>query len=353
MKIAITSESHIKIKAVGEVFKLNHKDIVIETFNTGRDLPSQPINEGGMMACRERINILENRIGDKIKEYNYIISIENSILFDVNKEIYDVVNVILKEGEDIYMITSGFIRIPKFHHKYLEILSRKYTNKKAKIPSFNVTFGQLLKDEGFVKDDKNWMRELLGIERFNQVKNAIVDLLETIKLKKSFKKYPDFPKQGIDFKDINPIFADPKLFDILVNMMSRSIRDTPTKVVGLESRGFILGTALARKLGTGFVPIRKKGKLPGETYSIDYIKEYGTDTFEIQKDSLNKNDTVLIIDDLLATGGSIVAGIKLIRETGAKLQSCMVIEKVDVLYDIAIEQLNKLNLDGIDLIVVL
>lgn len=353
MKIALTSESPIKVKAVREIFKPNYKNLIIETFNTGQDLPSQPINDGGMMACRERIKVLDKKLKEKVKEYDYIISIESSILFDVNKEIYDVVNIILKEKGDVYMITSSFIKIPKLFHRLIEILSRKYTNKKTMIPSFNLTFGQILKEKRFVKDDKNWMKELVDVDRQNQIKDAIIDLLETIQLKKAFKKYPDFPKKGVNFKDINPIFADSKLFDILVNMMVKSTRNTPTKIVGLESRGFILGTALARKLGVGFVPIRKKGKLPGETYSVDYEKEYGVDTFEIQKHSLDKDDNVLIIDDLLATGGSMIAGIKLVRMMGAKLQSCMVIEKVDALYDIAIEQLNKLNLDGVDILVVL
>ena len=137
------------------------------------------------------------------------------------------------------------------------------------------------------------------------------------------RNVPDFPKKGILFKDITPLLANPEAFkavidDFIVLCKNKGI----TKIVALESRGFIFGAPLAYALGVGFVPIRKRGKLPYKKLSIEFDLEYGKDIIEMHQDALDKNDKVLLVDDLLATGGTMSAAIKLIEQLGAKIEMC-------------------------------
>lgn len=139
------------------------------------------------------------------------------------------------------------------------------------------------------------------------------------KIRDAIRNVPDFPKKGIEFKDLTTVFKDAELFRMLADLLYDEYKDKGiTKVVGIESRGFILGTILAYRLGVGFVLIRKPNKLPAETFSETYELEYGSDTVEIHKDSLNEDDVVLVHDDLLATGGTMKAAINLIKQTGVK-----------------------------------
>ena len=129
----------------------------------------------------------------------------------------------------------------------------------------------------------------------------------------------DFPVPGIIFKDLTTVFDKPECLrwmrDEIVNLYRAY---GITKVVGIESRGFILAPAVAMELGAGFVPVRKPGKLPAETIEVSYAKEYGTDTIQMHKDALNENDVVLLHDDLLATGGSMAAALELVRKFNVK-----------------------------------
>jgi adenine phosphoribosyltransferase len=135
--------------------------------------------------------------------------------------------------------------------------------------------------------------------------------------KDSIRDVIDFPKEGIVFKDITTMLKDEKHLATLVETLYEQYKDRGiTKVVGLESRGFILGTVLAYKLNAGFVPIRKPGKLPAATYSEKYTLEYGTDEIHIHQDALNEDDVVLLHDDLLATGGTAAASINLLSKCG-------------------------------------
>jgi len=125
----------------------------------------------------------------------------------------------------------------------------------------------------------------------------------------------DFPKKGIIFKDITTLLKDPTAFREVINAFYENLKNERIdKVIGIESRGFIFGAALAYKLKAGFVPIRKKGKLPGETISVNYDLEYGTDQIEIHIDALQKGERVILIDDLIATGGTALAAIELINK---------------------------------------
>lgn len=142
----------------------------------------------------------------------------------------------------------------------------------------------------------------------------------TEKIKSKIRTIPDFPKKGIMFRDITSLLQDPVGLRLTIqNFMKRYIETDIDVVVGIDSRGFILGGALAYELGKGFVPVRKKGKLPGETESITYNLEYGQDTLEIHKDAIKKGQKVLIIDDLIATGGTALAAAKLVEKLGGRV----------------------------------
>ncbi len=133
----------------------------------------------------------------------------------------------------------------------------------------------------------------------------------------------DFPHEGIMFRDVTTLFADARGFRMAVDQMLHPYAgEAIDKVVGLEARGFILGGAIAHQLGTGFVPIRKKGKLPGTTISQDYTLEYGEAIVEIHDDAVDAGENVLLVDDLLATGGTAEAGIKLLERLGARIVGC-------------------------------
>jgi len=138
-------------------------------------------------------------------------------------------------------------------------------------------------------------------------------------IKKQIRNVPDFPVKGIQFKDITTVLLKAEYMIKMRDEIVKLYKDKGiTMVVGIESRGFIMAPSVAMELGAGFVPIRKHNKLPAETISVTYKKEYGDDTIEIHKDALNENDVVLIHDDILATGGSMEAAIELVKKLGVK-----------------------------------
>ncbi|MEI7751916.1 MAG: adenine phosphoribosyltransferase [Candidatus Omnitrophota bacterium] len=139
-------------------------------------------------------------------------------------------------------------------------------------------------------------------------------------LKGKVRNIPDFPKKGILFRDITPLLKDAKSLREIIARLARSLQGKKiSTVVGIESRGFIFGTALATKLGVGFVPIRKKGKLPWKTKSIACTLEYGQEILEIHQDAVKRGEQVVIVDDLLATGGTAAAAVKLVESIGGKV----------------------------------
>jgi adenine phosphoribosyltransferase len=144
---------------------------------------------------------------------------------------------------------------------------------------------------------------------------------------------PDFPKQGIVFKDITPVVGSPQgLRAAVAALAARCRARKPTKVVGVEARGFIFGAALAHKLGLGFVPVRKPGKLPWKAIRETYALEYGTDALEMHVDALCKGDRVVVVDDLLATGGTAAATVRLARRAGAKVLEVDFVVELTVLH---------------------
>jgi adenine phosphoribosyltransferase len=141
-------------------------------------------------------------------------------------------------------------------------------------------------------------------------------------IKSKIRTIPNYPKKGIMFRDITTLIKDPVGFRLVIDTLTQRYIPSTYKfdtIVGIESRGFIIGSVLAYTLGKGFIPIRKKGKLPAEVVSQEYELEYGTDRIEIHKDALKKDERVLMVDDLLATGGTALAAAALVEKLGAKV----------------------------------
>lgn len=156
--------------------------------------------------------------------------------------------------------------------------------------------------------------------------------MDMAQIKQVIRNVPDFPKVGIQFKDITTALKKPDVFREILDRLAEEYKNKEIDyIIGIESRGFIFGAALAYLLGCGFVPVRKKGKLPAEVLSQEYALEYGTDKIEVHKDALRRGDKVLVIDDLLATGGTAEASALLMQKAGAQIVGfAFVIELLDL-----------------------
>ena len=143
------------------------------------------------------------------------------------------------------------------------------------------------------------------------------------RLRQAIRNVPDFPQPGIQFKDITPLLADPQLFELSVDLMTAPYQQGDIDaVVGIDARGFIFAAAAARKLSAGFVPVRKKGKLPYQTIEKSYDLEYGSNTVAMHVDAVPSGARVLLLDDLLATGGTLAASVELCQQAGAEVVGC-------------------------------
>jgi adenine phosphoribosyltransferase len=153
------------------------------------------------------------------------------------------------------------------------------------------------------------------------------------RLKNKIRDIPDFPKPGIIFKDITPLVKDPTCLRLAVHQLLHPFlgQEEITVVAGMEARGFIFGSLVAWELGVGFIPLRKPGKLPYDVESVSYDLEYGSATLEAHNDAFNENDKVLLIDDLLATGGTAKASCELVEKLGATVVACAFVVELDFL----------------------
>ncbi len=144
-----------------------------------------------------------------------------------------------------------------------------------------------------------------------------------INLRDYIRDIPDFPKPGITFKDITPLLADGDAFAASISGIACQMPTHIDAIVGIESRGFIFGAALAQQVGLGLIPVRKPGKLPAAVHGVDYELEYGVDRLEIHRDAVSSGHRVVIVDDLLATGGTMRATVELIHHLGAEVAACL------------------------------
>ena len=152
------------------------------------------------------------------------------------------------------------------------------------------------------------------------------------RLEAHIRNIPDFPEPGIQFKDITPLLKEPKILELSIEeLIYPFLNEKLTAIAGMEARGFIFGSLAAQKLGISFVPLRKPNKLPYKVESLSYDLEYGKSALEIHVDALNKNDRVLLVDDLIATGGTAVASCKLIEKLGAEIIGCAFVIELDFL----------------------
>ena len=157
-------------------------------------------------------------------------------------------------------------------------------------------------------------------------------MTKPIDLRRYVRDVPDFPKPGILFRDVTPLLGDREALPAAIEALAAPFRnDGIQQVLGIESRGFVLGAPVAVALGTGFTLVRKKGKLPYETRSVTYDLEYGTDTVEMHTDAVRPGQRVLIVDDLIATGGTAAAAVKLARDAGAEVVACAFLIELDFL----------------------
>ena len=152
------------------------------------------------------------------------------------------------------------------------------------------------------------------------------------RVKAKIRDIPDFPKPGIVFKDLTPVFADPLAMRRVIDALTEPFHDQNiTMVAGMEARGFILGPLVAHALTVGFVPLRKPGKLPSSTFRVSYDLEYGATALEIHRDAVGKGDRVLLVDDLIATGGTAQASRELVAKTTAEVVACAFVIELDFL----------------------
>lgn len=160
---------------------------------------------------------------------------------------------------------------------------------------------------------------------------ASLNEIQTV-LRSKLRQYPDFPTPGVLFEDILPIFQDPRAFQLLIDGLKLRIGDRPVDViVGLDARGFLFGPTLALQLGASFVPVRKAGKVPGKTVKAVYEKEYGSDSFEMQADAIAAGQKVVIVDDIIATGGSAAAAGELVKKLGGEIVEYLFLMELDFL----------------------
>lgn len=163
---------------------------------------------------------------------------------------------------------------------------------------------------------------------------SVLPRQSTAPLYAAIRDVPDFPKPGIVFKDIMPILADPATLRLSIDLFEEAchaLGGKVDKIVGIDARGFLFGAALAYKMGLGFIAVRKAGKLPGKTEAVAYTLEYGESTVEMLSDALNPGESVVLIDDLLATGGTAAAAIKLIEKLGAKAIGALFLVELEFL----------------------
>lgn len=341
----LTSSSQIKLAALRAVVG---ERLDIETAAVASDSPAgrwnaeQPVGSAGLVCAKFRVTSVPENTREK---YRYVVAIENSIEERSNGEVVDVVNVVVLHVRSglFWARTGGVTPFP-----------RKYWDEAARHPmangsGFSVTVGELLvaDPETPCTDPKNWMKDLAERGRQQQIESVLrplifddIDtwgdaptqslLLSQDMLRANVHYVPDHPKPGVLFQDIGPLLRLPKA--LIAHMVTAVLNvGDITTIVGLDARGFVLGGMLAAQLGSRFVMARKPGKLPEPKVSVDYGLEYGRNTLEMSVNAFGPDERVLVVDDLVATGGSLVAALELMKKVRHPPQvlACFAVLKVD------------------------
>jgi len=352
MKIAITSQSKFKNNLIDDLLNeckllVDFLDIELFSFSV-KGTPNQPLNST-LECCRKRIEILQ-----ETEKFDCYLSIENGIEMgssydsDIRDNV-DVCYVVLKTPEKEYVAKSEEIPIPE---DYLERAVRATPNDyEYRSTGLMKTIGELINEDYPEVPANNWMsnKRFSGVSREEQMSKPLEKILYELQLdtlKKNITYHNDFPKPGVVFQDLSYILNDYRLLQMMVECMVEKVKthfkDDIDHVVGLDSRGFIYGSLLAPQIGSGFVMVRKAGKLPGKTISTGYTTEYSSDKFEIINNVIKPEENVLIVDDLVATGGSFGAAKELVEKVGGRVVGYFTILKVDSLFEVASTKLNNL-----------
>lgn len=357
LNIVLTSESSIKRKVLEDALKKSLcEEFKITCINT--DIvkkPPQPLNDGTLTCSLKRILHVQKHLNPTDK--NIIISIENGVYVNEDSSTSDICLVVLV-GSNNFSIShkSQPIKFPvKYYNEAIISTPQDYELKHLGIP---ITIGEMIQKEFNDVDPKNWMSDnrFGSYDRYFQIMEPLMRCISDYKknvLKSNILYFDNFPKQGVRFKDLSNILKDPILLhylaDCLVETVTNELKDVRIdKIIGLDSRGFIVGPILAYRLNAGFVMARKHGKLPASAATVEYGTEYSKDSIGIMPNVINNTDNVLIIDDLVATGGSLDAAKKLVNQVGGNVVGTCCILQVDSLVHLAKEKLN-----GTPLIVIL
>lgn len=344
MEILVTTKQPIKLDAIRSYLNTLNQQYRLETIDCGGlGLPEQPIN-CGIYCVKKRIDYAKSKINRK---YDMVISIEND-LTKTDSTFMDCAHVRIEVGEIVGIGVSKPINCPidlTTYEKDEIVVYSKY------IQGYRKTGGKILAEKDGC-DPHNWMTQF-GYIRKDQIvdglNKAFVNLRQNIEyckeLKNSYQIYENFPKPGVSFKYFYSLFSSDHMYKLSHILESKYTGYGIDTIFALETRGLILGTLLSNILKITFIPVQKPGKVPGNTISRDFEKEYGSDTLQISKDLLSARliSDCLIVDDVIATGGTIEATINMIKETcNSKVNiEILALDQVESLRDKAINKIGN------------
>jgi len=351
-RVTLCSESEVKTKALKEVIVdfpwLKKAELQFKDSQPEKN-PVQPVNSGYACSIR-RID----HLGKDLQTPDHlIIAIENEIQVkevDGNKICYDVCNVSIRRADVVVTTQSYGIPLPvEYYTRACQESEPSYDNKEE---GLSLTAGSLIAKDHPEIPANNWMADprFGSKDRSHQIKDALVASLQKIYISEKTAYHRDYPKPGVTFKDLSYVCADPLSFKYVVSAMKQALVARGwigkiNKIMGFDARGFIFGSILARELDLGFIMIRKKGKLPGQKFQIKYTTEYSEEIFELVHDLVGPGDNVLLVDDVVATGGTFKAGVDAIT-MGDKgtVVGCLAVLQVDALVHVAKEKLGSTEL---------
>jgi len=345
----VLSKSEVKINAVVEsgfcsIFgKIEYVDKSM--YEDAEKVIEQPFNNGGQKVCRGRIlTFLEKQ---KLTEMDWVLSIENYILHE-NSEAFDVCHVELYNDDHYEYVDGPRAKFP--YSFYEKLIQEKSIMSGNEVIGYARTVGNIVKQvkeqEGINVSDKDWINLFNEFDRKDQIVATLCRINFKNYLHRQTKTYHDFPKKGIEFDHVIELFSN----SMHVGMIKwafrnyfREINSTNTVFVGLEARGFPIASFFSCIFNCPFIMIRKKDKLPGEVYTESYGKEYGKDVFEIQKNAINPGSNVIIVDDVVATGGSLVGAHTIVQKFCPTSVRFFVMAQIDLCLDDRKKTMGKLE----------
>lgn len=332
----LASTSPIKLEVVKSIFP-NVDSIDCSILN----LADQPVGVGGKMCARARLNYAKQKAFPK--DYDFYVSIENYIDKKDSENTFKDQCIVLIEHKGLLSAKKSKFKFNVEIGTFSEIISsgrNKY--------GYNRTAGEFYSKK-YGCDSKNWMKELYGIDRRQQFKSGILAALNDVSSKRKisrelvnkYTKYLDFPKVGVQYWDLFSVIKEREDIKLLMELLVSQYKyDDIDYIVGPESRGFF-GFGVSVAGGYGFIPIRKKGKLPGTVERITYTTEYSEDTLEMQVDAVPEDSRVLVFDDLIATGGSLRAVCDLLEKAKCNIIDCVVLVENKNIREQAKEKLGR------------